>query len=571
METNQKQRLYSTRRQVRMLSILPISVLSVLLVLACVYFGWLLFDNCVYDYNRELVYSVDDLDELLSELDVYFSYIVSWDDDFYVLAFPQKGAGLAKASSQNIWQKLRAEVGIDPLINQLFYYGKEDVGYHCLYGDAQDQRIQNKVMLNNMLKDHCDEGVDLDWFVLECEGQLYLTRIYGKGAVYIGGTVNLTSFLNRLISGGNSAGYQSGYGNTAMSGKEVAQRHMLELSSRYLGSSVFLSAEVVRVQCTLLHGSEVHIWMDIPISSILGYVPFVALLCIVVSLIILALVPALMQKCSQQVIIQPFDRLYGKINRIRSRDFSESEPEQYESYEFRKIDQAFDAMINEITQLRIAEYENTLLRQKTQINYYNLQLRPHFFINCLKNVYGLIEQGKTEEVQQFIRELSGYVRYLYKDAFEPSCLRDELQYCSYYIRIVRQIRHAAIECVIDVDEDMLICRIPPFLILTLIENALKHGLSSDASQKINLQITGRVIRSDNAKSIELRVENDGYPIPEQHIAALNAADSDQFYKEGHIGIWNVRQQMLLMYGASAQMRIQNIENRVCCCISLPLM
>ena len=569
MKWKQEQRLHSVRRQVRGFTAIPVSILCVLLVLVCIYFGWLLFINCINDYNQELIHSIDDLDELLSELDVYFSYMTAWDDDMYVLAFPKGDEKKAEAAAVNIWQKLRAEVGIDPLISQLFYY-KGEIGYRCVYGDAQDRLTQNKVMLSQALKDHCEDADNRDWFVLKSGEQLYLARIFNKGEVYLGGALNLTAYLNSLVNSHSDAGNLSGYGDIAMDGTKQNKQYFLTLPSRYVNSSVFLSARTARVQGTLLHGADMRIWMDIPIINIFGYFPIVAMLCMAASVIILILMPALVQQGLQRILIRPFGRLYDKINRIRARDFGVSEPEQYESDEFRKIDQAFDAMIDEITQLRIAEYENTLLRQKTQLNYYNLQLRPHFFINCLKNVYGLVEQGKTVEVQQFIRELSGYFRYLYTDALEFSVLRNELQYCSYYIRIIRQIRHAAIDCVIDVAEDVLECRIPPFLILTLIENALRHGVSGDASQKITLHISGRITREEGGGSIALCIDNDGRPIPEQYLAILNAMDNDRLYKEGHVGIWNVKKQMQLMYGDKAQMRMSNKDNRVCCDIKLPL-
>jgi two-component system sensor histidine kinase YesM len=59
-------------------------------------------------------------------------------------------------------------------------------------------------------------------------------------------------------------------------------------------------------------------------------------------------------------------------------------------------------MMSEITTLRIKGYEQRLMAEKAQMDALRMQIRPHFFLNCLKSIFGLAQAGKTEEIKKTV-------------------------------------------------------------------------------------------------------------------------------------------------------------------------
>ena len=60
-------------------------------------------------------------------------------------------------------------------------------------------------------------------------------------------------------------------------------------------------------------------------------------------------------------------------------------------------------------------YDRLLQVQKTKMQYYQIQIRPHFFLNCMKNLYAMAEGKKYEKIQEMILTLSSYLRAVLKD------------------------------------------------------------------------------------------------------------------------------------------------------------
>ena len=57
-----------------------------------------------------------------------------------------------------------------------------------------------------------------------------------------------------------------------------------------------------------------------------------------------------------------------------------------------------------------------------------LQIRPHFFLNCLKSLYALAEAGKYDRIQKMILEISKHIRYIFTDSMELVPLSRELDH-----------------------------------------------------------------------------------------------------------------------------------------------
>ena len=132
------------------------------------------------------------------------------------------------------------------------------------------------------------------------------------------------------------------------------------------------------------------------------------------------------------------------------------------------------------------------------------QINPHFLFNSLNNIYSLAYQ-KSDKTPEAILKLSEIMRYmLYESNEELVMLEEEINYLENYIEL-QKLRFKE-QVYVDLHEHIeeKDHRIMPLLLISFLENAFKHGVSTDVDKPIRIDITvenGRLhFRTENAKN-----------------------------------------------------------------------
>ncbi len=117
------------------------------------------------------------------------------------------------------------------------------------------------------------------------------------------------------------------------------------------------------------------------------------------------------------------------------------------------------------------------------------QISPHFLFNSLSTLKTIAKDAETKD---YIIQLSKVYRYLlsYNES-TTSTLRDELDFTNAYLYIMNQRFEQALVVKIDINDDVLLKKIPPLTIQILIENAIKHNVLS-----IEEPLTIEIVSSD---------------------------------------------------------------------------
>jgi len=114
---------------------------------------------------------------------------------------------------------------------------------------------------------------------------------------------------------------------------------------------------------------------------------------------------------------------------------------------------------------------------QTEVNYLRSQVNPHFLFNVLNNLYALTIK-KSDQAPNVVLKLSELMEYmLYESDADYVPLEKEINYLHNYLELekIRYGNHADIQLTVTGNMDH--CQIPPFLILPIVENAFKHGIS----------------------------------------------------------------------------------------------
>lgn len=185
------------------------------------------------------------------------------------------------------------------------------------------------------------------------------------------------------------------------------------------------------------------------------------------------------------------------------------------------------------------QLESELMLLKSQIN-------PHFLFNVLNSIYSL-SLKKSDDAPGVILKLSDILRYmLYESRQDYVPLDKELQMLQDYIAI-EQIRLSRKEAIsLQIHGNAHTGRIAPAMLVSFVENAVKHGLDSrmaDAYVMIDIRVAGQELYFNCRNNYLQRNNSNGHT-----------------NKAGGIGLENVRKRLELIYPGMHHLKITNENN-----------
>ena len=120
------------------------------------------------------------------------------------------------------------------------------------------------------------------------------------------------------------------------------------------------------------------------------------------------------------------------------------------------------------------------------------QVAPHFLFNTLANVQALVDAG-SPQASTVLRSLTAYLRAAVPLLNEPAAtIERELQLVRPYLELMQMRMPDRLQYAMDVDPSALEVRCPPTTLLTLVENAVRHGIDpSEEGGRIDIDIHRR--------------------------------------------------------------------------------
>jgi len=118
------------------------------------------------------------------------------------------------------------------------------------------------------------------------------------------------------------------------------------------------------------------------------------------------------------------------------------------------------------------------------------QVAPHFLFNTLANVRELVDSG-SPQASTVLGSLIAYLRAAVPRLHEPvSTLGQELELVRAYLELMRMRLPDRLQFALHVDETALALRCPPMTLMTLVENAVRHGIDpSEDGGRIEVRVT----------------------------------------------------------------------------------
>ena len=242
--------------------------------------------------------------------------------------------------------------------------------------------------------------------------------------------------------------------------------------------------------------------------------------------------------------LRPFDSLVSTMEQVRGGRLDAKLETASFIDEFMRLQNTFNAMMDEIKTLKIASYEEHLERQQVELQYLQIQIRPHFFLNCLKNLYALAQEEKYRQIQEMILRLSEHLRFLFRetDALVPIAV--ELKNVENYIALQQIVLHDPPMFSVQMDQRLRSIEVPPLSFLTFVENSVKHGMIPGKTLEIHLALTLLEDTDDSYISVVIRDNGRGFSPESLKVMQRGLWDGEN----EHVGIQNVCKRFRLLYG-----------------------
>lgn len=127
--------------------------------------------------------------------------------------------------------------------------------------------------------------------------------------------------------------------------------------------------------------------------------------------------------------------------------------------------------------LKQAEQKLRIEKQEAELNYLKSQTNPHFLFNTLNNIYSLT-RDKSDLAPESILRLSKILRFmLYETGGNYISIEQEIKIITDYIELEKLRYDESLHVNFNYDIEDMKQAIPPLLLIPLVENAFKHGVS----------------------------------------------------------------------------------------------
>ena len=201
------------------------------------------------------------------------------------------------------------------------------------------------------------------------------------------------------------------------------------------------------------------------------------------------------------------------------------------------------------------QLSNAVLQQENlqlELSYLKSQVNPHFLFNILNGIYALTEE-ESPRAAQLVSQLSGLMQYaLYETASKLVPLARELAFIQDYIALERSRTGKRLTLTMRLPtQDTEGLQIAPFLLITFVENAFKHGVAATTGPawvdlSVQLEAGRLTLAIANSKLVTTSV-----PV-------------------GGVGLRNVQKRLTLLYPGTHTFRVSELPTQYSITLVVPV-
>ncbi len=193
------------------------------------------------------------------------------------------------------------------------------------------------------------------------------------------------------------------------------------------------------------------------------------------------------------------------------------------------------------------EQELMLHASQSKLKALRAQINPHFLFNALNSIAGLIPRDPLL-AEQTVEQLAEVFRYtLKRSETEWVRLGDEMEFIHAYLDVERARFGTRLQVESDIATETLDARVPSMMVQTLVENAIKHGVSRIRGTG-KVQIRARALQQNRLR-IEVADNGEGFSTDREPSLAEDR-------RSAGFGLKSLEERLRGYFGEEARLQIQ---------------
>ena len=229
-------------------------------------------------------------------------------------------------------------------------------------------------------------------------------------------------------------------------------------------------------------------------------------------------------------------------------------PVQEKYDELAILSASFNGLISRIDMLIRDIEQREAEKQKTEYDFLQAQINPHFLNNTLLAIKSLLSLNRVSQAGAMMAELIEMLHIPSTPEVQYVPLHEELHLAESFISIMNYRTDKGTVFTADVPESLRNIQVPRLILQPLMGNAFFHGFADrEEGCRIALQADLR----EDILYIEVRDNGDG--IPSERLAEISAWDYQSGGTHHGIGLKNVRQRLKLLYGGCSDVEVESWE------------
>ncbi len=247
--------------------------------------------------------------------------------------------------------------------------------------------------------------------------------------------------------------------------------------------------------------------------------------------------------------VSPLHSLTEIMNQIGAGELKQVPMIGVRFYELQKVNETLGIMVSEIEKQKLLTYEEIIEKQKAQMQYLQLQLKPHFYLNGLKTMNALIMQNEPQKLQELILGISKHLRYLLNEECEMVPLSSELDFVRNYVELQKHMHGREVRCEIELDDRVEGWKVPILCIQTFVENSIKYVRLGSSKLPLEITVRADLLVTEEGNYLDLIISDNGQGYTEEILEEINGGMAGG---RSCIGIHNIKRRCRLLFGEKAE-------------------
>ena len=514
-------------------------------------------------YRDMISLYMNQIDDRLREVDEYLYKLIGLDHNVLAMKNVLDETEFMSAKVR-VYIEMSRDILIYDIMDSFFIYSVTHDDFVQVFDSNVE--VEERMLINRYIRDMALNGYDAKivnsrrWHARSITDQYYLLNVLKTEDLYIGAWTqvdNLKPDIRLIAIGDSGASFFINEKAKPMSHFDFVSDKGIDLTKdlkiHYFSG---VNEEFLIIGERSGRG-EFSMVAAILVSSILERLPLIQRSIFWLSIAFVILLPMYFFHL-RQTILTPLRKMIQVMKNIRQVDLNSRIEVNPVTEEFQIVNDTFNKMMAEISELKINIYEEKISRQNIELMYLQMQVNPHFYLNTLNILYSLARTQKYGLIQEMVMCLIKHFRYMFKKDSAFVSLGEELEHVKNYISI-QQLRFPdKIKHDIFVPDFLKDMRIPSLLIVMFVENSVKYAITPENAICINILID--IEKRFEILYLKILIQDNGIGFNEEILEKLRNGQILSDDKGEHIGIWNVQRRLKMMYDDCAFLNLTNCES-----------